>query len=327
MDIQFDPKFDNLHPTDRVRIRNNQLHIETSKPFFLVRFIRWIRGDYNQQAITSKIRQIALGMLNKPAESSLFEWKSFKKNCKKLIPNTNLLADISKKYRELKNPPPPPPPPAPPVFKAPARNPAEANLWRAPARNPAEANQWRAFGRPHVQVAPVKADEDYAPYDPAAYGDPALPTDYDPAQYEVQPQVDVAHQEPVQDAAPAEDVKDVEIDAELKQRWFDALDEDEECEDLPLNSFMDGPFAEVLSTPKGIIEWVCPSMKGKIDEKRTEEGKTSETIDTLLKAIGIETPKACMQLNLEPTLESFQAYFESKQAILISALNFHRFFN
>lgn len=312
MDIKFNPQTDRLYPTDRVRIRHNQLYIETTKPFFLVRLIRWMRGDYNKLSIGAKIVQIARQMLANPANTPIKQWNNFKINCDQLIPNYALRAKISQKYNELINPA-----PAPQEQPQPVNNP--------PRR------QWYDYN-----PQPVKVEDEFPDYDPNAFGDPAAPADYDPAQYEDQPQADVA-QEPVQGAAPADEVKEVEVDADLKQRWHDAIlkaDQDDDDDDLtpldegwenqPLNS--EGPFVEVLSTPKGIIEWVCPSMKGKIDENRTDEGKTSETISTLLKAIGIQTPKACMQLNLEPTVESFQAYFESKESILIETLRFHRFF-
>jgi hypothetical protein len=312
MDLRFNPKTDQLQPMDRVRIRRNQLFIETSKPFFLVRFIRWIRGDYNQLEIGAKINRIAREMLNKPEVASLEQWSIFKRNCDKLIPNYTLRFKIAQKYNELINPAPAPQPQPQPVNNPPRR-------------------QWYDYNPQPVKVEPVKVEDEFPAYDPHAFGGDVVPPEQNA---DNAPQVD-APQEPVQDAAPADEDKKVEIDAELKQRWYDAILKSDEDEDdlMPLDEGWEhhalnteGPFVGVLSTPKGIIEWVCPSMKGKIDEDRTNEGKTSKTITTLLEAIGIQTPQACMQKNLEPTKESFDAYFEKNQRELIEALRFFRFF-
>lgn len=80
MDIRFDPKNSVLYAGERLRYNKDGFYKETVKPFFLIRFFRWIRGQYSHRLIHHKINQIAVNMLTFPEKSSINEWRQFKRN-------------------------------------------------------------------------------------------------------------------------------------------------------------------------------------------------------------------------------------------------------
>lgn len=283
MDIRFDPKNSKLYAGERLRYTKNDLFKETMKPFFLIRFFRWIRGQYNHTTIHDKINRIALNMLSYPEQSTLPEWQQFKQN----------FQIINRDYRNTDN-----------------RRFSELLYYRITNK---------LYDIMHRPAAQAQAPADPTTPNEKAKPSPGLGRDYimdDNGNYYFMNRA-------------ANDQK-VEINPDLKQRWHDAIlladaDEDEEeitpldegWEDQPINS--EGPFVEILSTPKGLIELVAPPMTYKIKKKATE-GNTVATISELLKALGISTPKACMQNGIEPKLDSLKEYFKKNEASFIETL-------
>jgi hypothetical protein len=66
MNKPLDPTLTLLVPTARVRLVKNSLTIEQTKPNFIFRFIRWIKGEYNKAMICDKIHDIAILCLQNP---------------------------------------------------------------------------------------------------------------------------------------------------------------------------------------------------------------------------------------------------------------------
>lgn len=66
----------------RLRCTRSQVYVEEKKPFFLVRFFRWITGQYNEERIINVINRIALNF--KANEHS-------KEECKILLANYQIL--------------------------------------------------------------------------------------------------------------------------------------------------------------------------------------------------------------------------------------------
>lgn len=71
-----------LNIDTRLRCTRSQVYVEEKKPFFLVRFFRWITGQYNKDRIINVINRIALNF--KANEHS-------KEECQALLANYNIL--------------------------------------------------------------------------------------------------------------------------------------------------------------------------------------------------------------------------------------------
>lgn len=52
-----------LNVDSRLRCSKSQVYLEEKKPFFLVRFFRWITGQYNKDRIINVIKRIALNFI------------------------------------------------------------------------------------------------------------------------------------------------------------------------------------------------------------------------------------------------------------------------
>lgn len=73
-----------LDPNARVRLVNQSLLPELKRPNFLIRFIRWIKGEYNQVKICGKIHDLALQYLKNPHQESL-KLRTLKTNYERFI--------------------------------------------------------------------------------------------------------------------------------------------------------------------------------------------------------------------------------------------------
>lgn len=294
MKVVFNALARDINPGEKLLVSNNTLYVESRNTFFLVRFFRWIRGQYNQTNIHTKICNIANNALNNPNAYSKNQWEKLQKNLDHVYDNYTqanfrfityeVIRRVAAQMVQFMNP--------------------------APQQKPAE--------EPYAYGAPPKGYkiEDYGPDVIPGYNK----ADFDRAQEPAAPPVVV-----VLEPAPVEVEDEVEIDEELKGRWFEALEEDEGCESEPLNQFIDGPFASHLSTPQGILKWAFPEVKielKKYDPNKDEkEPATAVVIADILNALKIQTPEACMKLGLEPTLDAFAVYFAENEDKLVEAIN------
>jgi hypothetical protein len=80
MSIKFDPKNSTLKVGDRLRCTKNGIFREEKKPFFLIHFVRWIRGQYNHTRLHNEFNCIARNILQQPEASTLPEWQHFRNN-------------------------------------------------------------------------------------------------------------------------------------------------------------------------------------------------------------------------------------------------------
>lgn len=82
-----------LTPSEHIRLVKGSLIVEKQKPNFFIRFIRWIRGEYNQVKICGKVHDLAIQYLQNPPKETQ-RLTTLKSNYEQLIQN---------KYRRTKH--------------------------------------------------------------------------------------------------------------------------------------------------------------------------------------------------------------------------------
>lgn len=296
MKTAFDAFSRDINYGEKLLVSNHVLYVESRNTFFLVRFFRWIRGQYSHTKIHRNIRIIANNALNHPNDYRKDQWKKLQNNIYYVYNNytkDNFRAHTLNTIRKV-----------------------DAQIDQIRQQKPAQ--------EPPVYGAPPKAHKYGAPpkgYKGEDFGPDVIPN-YNPADFDREeelaaPVVYIAapvvveqpnEMKPLEPATPEELTNGPEGQT-LAKRWAMVLEEEEDFEDLEDILFESEPIASKIAEPNTLINWVLATKSTKTNKEKIEKGKTVDMLAELLKALGIETPRACMEKNIEPTLKSFEKYF------------------
>lgn len=171
MNKPLDPTLTLLQSTARVRLVKNSLAIEQTKPNFIFRFIRWIKGEYNNAMICGKIHNMAIQCLQNP-QMDAQKLQTLKSNYELLIKrakadkwrirrfpastHTRTIEKLQKAIDALKivpKQPAPKEPHAPKNDPAPANHPAPS---KKPVLRPLNITKQQVRLRPVHKISPLE---------------------------------------------------------------------------------------------------------------------------------------------------------------------------